>query len=199
MANSFSRSFELAKESFRLLLLDKELLLFPLLSGLSVILILVTFVFPLFFVGAVFSRSIAGLAFYLWLFLFYLVSYFVSIFFNVAIISCVSMRLKGKDPVLPEKNRAVNKRRRQDEMRVRVGIRKDKSKDRRDPETPHVLDEHNLPAVEKKQGDGQIVRPEHQQVMGECGRDYDEPNRENRQGRNLPTRGGEDEGAHHEQ
>ena len=99
MANSFSRSFQLVKESFRLLLLDKELLLFPLLSGLFVILILVTFVFPLFFVGMIFSRSTAGIAYYAWLFLFYLVSYFISIFFNVAIVSCVSMRLNGKNPL----------------------------------------------------------------------------------------------------
>jgi len=99
MANIFSRSFQLAKESFRLLLLDKELLLFPMASGFFIVLILVTFIFPLFLVGAVFSRSTSGVAFYLWLFLFYLVSYFISIFFNVAIVSCVSMRLKGKDPL----------------------------------------------------------------------------------------------------
>ena len=99
MVNSFGRSFELVKESFRLLLLDKELLLFPLLSGFFAVLILFTFIFPLFFVGALFSRSTAGLTFYLWLFVFYLVSYCISIFFNVAVVSCVSMRLKGKDPV----------------------------------------------------------------------------------------------------
>ena len=79
MANSFSRSFQLAKESFRLLLLDKELLLFPLLSGFFVILILITFIFPLFFAGALLPRSAFGLAYYLWLFMFYLASYLISI------------------------------------------------------------------------------------------------------------------------
>ncbi len=99
MVNSFSRSFELVKESFRLLLLDKELLLFPLLSGFFAVLILFTFVFPLFFAGALLLPRAGGMTFYLWLFIFYLVSYCISIFFNVAIVSCVSMRLKGEDPV----------------------------------------------------------------------------------------------------
>src|SRR3989338_10684782 len=99
MTNIFTKSYQLVKESFRLLLLDKELLLFPIISGFFILLILFSFILPLFMVNAIFSPKTAGIAVYVWLFIFYLISYFISIFFNVALVTCVSIRLKGKNPV----------------------------------------------------------------------------------------------------
>ncbi|MBI4452178.1 hypothetical protein HY637_01995 [Candidatus Woesearchaeota archaeon] len=100
MTNVFGRSFQLAKESFRILLLDKELLLLPIISGIFILMILFTFIFPLFFAGSLLSQASFTITFYLWLFLFYIASYFISIFFNVALVTCVSIRLNGQDPVL---------------------------------------------------------------------------------------------------
>ncbi|MBI2545730.1 hypothetical protein HYV81_00975 [Candidatus Woesearchaeota archaeon] len=101
MFDRFRKSFLLVKESFRLLMLDKELLLFPLLSGLCLMLILLTYILPVFaaaFRGEEQSDFFIGALGWAWLFGFYILSYFIGIFFNVALISCVAIRLKGKDP-----------------------------------------------------------------------------------------------------
>ncbi len=101
MFERVKRSFQLIKESFRILMLDKELILFPLISGVFLILIFLTYILPL--IGSVFrgqeqSVYFIGTLGYVWLFLFYILSYFIGIFFQVALISCVAIRLKGKDP-----------------------------------------------------------------------------------------------------
>ena len=98
------RSWELVKESFRILMLDKELLLFPLISGVFLIFVVITYVLPLFFGQIIFAKVQArSPIYYIWTFFtLYLLSYFVIIFFNVALISCVSLRLKGSNPVLKD-------------------------------------------------------------------------------------------------
>jgi hypothetical protein len=88
--------------SLRVIRKDKELLLFPLLSGILEILILASF-----FVGAFFAVGFDGLIegssqWLLWVFfiLFYFVSFFLAIFFNTAIIGCAMIRLNGGNPNL---------------------------------------------------------------------------------------------------
>ena len=97
-------SWQLAKESFRILMLDKELLLFPLLSGILLVFVIITYIFPL-FIGKSASVMFQPHApiYYTWtILIFYFLSYFVIIFFNVALISCVSIRLKGRDPTFTD-------------------------------------------------------------------------------------------------
>ena len=75
---------------------DKKLLAFPILSGIVTLLVIATFILPLIFTGdssLLSTHSITGI---ILLFVFYLVSYFVVIFFNVGLISCVHARLQGK-------------------------------------------------------------------------------------------------------
>ena len=77
---------------------DKKLLVFPVLSGIVTLIVILTFVLPLLVSGALMGMSAAGpVAYYGILFLFYVVSYFVVIFFNTALISCVNAKLNGKD------------------------------------------------------------------------------------------------------
>ncbi|WFN33754.1 DUF6159 family protein [Methanogenium sp. S4BF] len=96
----FSRGFQLFKETFGILKKDRELLLFPVLSGVVALVVVATFVLPLFFSGVLSGVGTSGsspLA-YVLLFAFYLVSYFIVIYFNTALVSCALIRLDGRDP-----------------------------------------------------------------------------------------------------
>jgi len=98
MFESIGRSFALVGTSWNILMDDKKLLVFPVLSGIVTLLVILTFVLPLLVTGAFMSLAPAGPVFYYGLlFLFYVVSYFVVIFFNTALISCVNAQLNGKD------------------------------------------------------------------------------------------------------
>jgi len=98
MFESIGRSIELFKTSGGILMADKELLVFPLLSGIISLIVLATFILPLILAEFVQAAIPAGAVFfYGMLFAFYLVSYFVVIFFNTALISCVNARLQGKE------------------------------------------------------------------------------------------------------
>jgi hypothetical protein len=80
---------------------DKELLVFPLLSVLAVMLVAATFLLPLFGLGVLDGAqrgdSVPSL-FYLWGFAFYFVQYFVVFFFTTALVGAAMQRLDGGDP-----------------------------------------------------------------------------------------------------
>ena len=103
MFESIGRSFELVKTSWNILMDDKKLLVFPVLSGIVTLIVILSFFLPLLVSGALLGMTQAGpLAYYGLLFLFYVASYFVVIFFNTALISCVSAKLNGKDMSIGE-------------------------------------------------------------------------------------------------
>lgn len=93
MVEVFEKSFRLVRECFSVLKKDKELLWFPILSGVVSIIIFVSFLIPL-----LLSGLIGTWVFYGTLFLFYILSYGVVIFFNAALIACAKIRLSGGDP-----------------------------------------------------------------------------------------------------
>jgi hypothetical protein len=98
----FSRTWALMGASWRVLTLDKELLLFPLLSGIATGLVTLTFVWPLAQDQAWLKSGEATeyeqfLA-YARLFLFYVCTYFTVVFFNASLIVSVHLRLTGKNP-----------------------------------------------------------------------------------------------------
>lgn len=98
MFESIGRSIELVKTSWNILIDDKKLLVFPVLSGIVTILVVLTFILPLLFSGALKEQMNVGpVIYYGLLLLFYIVSYFVVIFFNTALISCVNAKLNGTD------------------------------------------------------------------------------------------------------
>ncbi len=99
-----STGWNLTKVSLRVLRQDKELLLFPLISGLSLMLILGAFVGAIFFsVGfeGMFEGSSAWVSGALFI-LYYIVSFFIGLFFNAAVIGAAMIRLNGGDPTLSD-------------------------------------------------------------------------------------------------
>ena len=109
MFDRIAYGWELTKESVRVLRLDKELLVFPLLSGFSCLLILAGFALPLwnsdyasviFNEGALRDELAKDPLAYLIAFAFFAVNYFVIVFFNSALVSCAIIRFRGGDPTV---------------------------------------------------------------------------------------------------
>jgi hypothetical protein len=115
MFATFSRSWELVKQSFNVLKSDRELLLFPFISMLGVFLVTLVFSVPLFFTGLAGNVSsdgdsgisVLGVVF---LFLFYFVMYTVVIYSNVALVGAAMIRLRGGDPSLGDGLKVANSR-----------------------------------------------------------------------------------------
>ncbi|MGB0372155.1 MAG: DUF6159 family protein [Opitutales bacterium] len=101
-----SRSWEFAKLSYRTLFGNPHLLIFPFISGIASILVVVSFFIPLEMTGTL-DRWIAAvdsaegmpedLALYLTTFAFYFCSYFTIIFFNTALIASVMDIIDGRN------------------------------------------------------------------------------------------------------
>ncbi len=105
MFERLSRSWQLVKASGAVLKQDKELLLFPLISSLSTLLVLACFAVPVIGLGALDGLTgrgdgVISTAAYLVAFLFYLSQYFVIFFFNAALVGAAMIRLDGGNPTL---------------------------------------------------------------------------------------------------
>ena len=92
----FARSWDLIKACFGVLRDDKELLLFPILSGIAAIMVLATFALPLVF-ARVFDNGLMPFNLIVG-FLFYLCQYAVIFFFNSALVGAALIRLRGGSP-----------------------------------------------------------------------------------------------------
>lgn len=123
-----SNTWSLMGQSWQMLKQDKEMLIFPLLSGICCLLVIASYVVP--FINsedgllsdeaAVVETEVAAdqttadpmaeeqgttkdeIIFYGKLFLFYFSCYLIIIFFNTAIVGCVSMRIHGHDPTIAD-------------------------------------------------------------------------------------------------
>lgn len=108
MFERFSRSWTLVKASASVLMQDKELLVFPLVSGLATLVVLACFALPMLGLGALDGLSGRGegkaftVGFYFVVFLFYLCQYFVIFFFNSALVGAAMIRLDGGDPTVAD-------------------------------------------------------------------------------------------------
>ena len=103
MFQRLSNSWELVKASWRVLLADKELMIFPLIAFFASILVLITFAVPTVLAGVLDSAVTdgnVGVFSYVIAFLFYAVMYFVTIFFNTALVGAAMIRLEGGDPTV---------------------------------------------------------------------------------------------------
>ena len=122
----FSRTTSLMRASWDVLKQDKELLLFPLLSGICCFVVLASFVGPILALtdwnsgseslaasaaqtlGESDGRlSVEQVMYMLGLFLFYCCNYFVIIFFNAGLIACAEIRMEGGDPTVGDGLRAA--------------------------------------------------------------------------------------------
>lgn len=112
MFESFSRSWQLFKVSWGVLRKDKEILVLPVISGIVTALLWASFLVPVFFFSLLGGISNAAYDWMFWvlLFLFYIVSYFIAIFFNAAIIGCAMIRLNGGDPTVRDGLRTASSR-----------------------------------------------------------------------------------------
>ncbi|MDY6796764.1 MAG: DUF6159 family protein [Actinomycetota bacterium] len=87
------------KQSLGVLRQDKELVLFPIISGVTMLALLAALAVPtVFLTGIAEGRAENSPWYYVFFFVFYLVGYFVVIFFNTGLISCAHIRLNGGDP-----------------------------------------------------------------------------------------------------
>lgn len=95
------RSWALAKASYGVLRADRELVVFPLISFVGLLVVLVLFAVPLATVGIADLEtgelSPAGIALGFGL---YVVAYAVTFFFNTALVGAAMVRLNGGDPTL---------------------------------------------------------------------------------------------------
>jgi hypothetical protein len=100
--SSIGRSWELAKGSFRVLRADKELLIFPLLSFVALVIVMISFAVPFVMLGGITSaqNGQVNVTSYVLAFAFYVVSYSVTFFFQTALVGAAMIRLDGGDPTV---------------------------------------------------------------------------------------------------
>jgi hypothetical protein len=115
MFATFSRSWEFAKMSYRMLAVHKRLILFPVFSTIAAILVIASFILPLWQSGQLMtwleitsdgstteisagaSNSSEEVMMWVTLFLFYFCNYFVIVFFNTGLIACVLKIMHGEE------------------------------------------------------------------------------------------------------
>ena len=98
------RSWTLVKASLDVLKLDKELLIFPLISSIVMIFVTLTFLIPTLVGNVLDSILNTGMPVfgYIVLFLFYLVQYTVVYYNNTALVGAALIRLRGGDPTVKD-------------------------------------------------------------------------------------------------
>lgn len=101
----FSSTWSLMGASWQVLKKDKEILIFPLISGICCLIVLASFAIPLVASGGWRPRGgqasdNSHILYYAMLFLFYFCNYLVIVFFNAAIVACAAMRMEGGDPTV---------------------------------------------------------------------------------------------------
>jgi hypothetical protein len=117
-----ANGWSLVTQSWSVLRLDKELMLFPIFSGVAAIVVVASFVVPFFLVPGMparVSQALQGdpnvelwqrVAVYAGLFGFYLVTNFVVVFFNAALVACAVIRFAGGDPTVGDGLRGAVRR-----------------------------------------------------------------------------------------
>jgi hypothetical protein len=100
----FARTWRLMGASWQLLVQDKRLVVFPLVSGIALAAVIGLFAVPMFVAmgGPVHAAAQwhASPQMYLAMFVFYFLAYFVIIFFNAGLIACVLKQMDGGQPTI---------------------------------------------------------------------------------------------------
>ena len=109
MFDVFRRSYGIFRQSLAILQADKEILIFPVLSGIAMIFVFALMIGGGFFMGvfraileSAGQGSMSEIIGYAVLFVWYFLSWFVGLFFNVAVIHCAKIRLDGGDPTVSD-------------------------------------------------------------------------------------------------
>ena len=116
MFERIANGWQLTQQSWRVLMLDKGLLLFPLISGVACLFVMASFAIPLWASGyhaVLLDEGVDGIGQtqqiigYVVLFAYYFVNYFVIVFFNSGLIACAVIRFKGGNPTVADGFSAV--------------------------------------------------------------------------------------------
>lgn len=111
MFERIANGWQLTQQSWRVLMLDKKLLLFPLISGVACLFVMASFAIPLWASGyqaVLMDEGVDGIGQtqqiigYVVLFAYYFVNYFVIVFFNSGLIACAVIRFKGGNPTVAD-------------------------------------------------------------------------------------------------
>lgn len=97
--------------SFDVIKKDKELLIFPLLSGIASFFVLASFIAPIFATDLFLKNGDLQkgqeVLLLLYAFLYYVCNFFVIVFFNTCVVACAAMRFEGHDPTVGDGLRAA--------------------------------------------------------------------------------------------
>lgn len=111
MSSKTATTWELMKASWHVLMQDKALLLFPVVSGIACFLVLLTFIAPALGLGAAgmggLFRGRTEVVGYVLLFCYYACNFFVVFFFNAALVDFVVTRMQGGAPTIGGSLRAA--------------------------------------------------------------------------------------------
>jgi hypothetical protein len=105
-----SNSFALARSSWRVLWTDKQLVVFPIVSGICLLCVSASFFIPFLVIPGAFQGVVDGVnnngqpPVWVWplAFAYYFCNYFVIIFCNAALVSCATIRFSGGTPSLAD-------------------------------------------------------------------------------------------------
>ncbi len=110
ITDRFKRSWEVTKQTFSIMMHDKEILLFPILAAIFSLIAFVALVAPVFvtaFVTGALGSDASPLLLYFGIFLFYFVSAFFSVFFNAGVVHIAKTRMDGGDATFMDGIRAA--------------------------------------------------------------------------------------------
>jgi hypothetical protein len=98
-----SNGWQLALNSFAVLKANRQLIIFPILSAIAMLLVISSFVIAM-FASAGWDTELlkeqSAVANYTILFLYYLVNYFIVVFFNTALVHCTHLYFNGEEPTV---------------------------------------------------------------------------------------------------
>ncbi|HZE85114.1 MAG TPA: DUF6159 family protein [Puia sp.] len=95
-----SNGWTISMNSFKVMKENKKLIIFPILSGISMLLIIGSFVVALFAKSGWDLENIrdqSNVEHYITLFIYYVVNYFVVVFFNTALVHCTRLYFEGEE------------------------------------------------------------------------------------------------------
>src|SRR5262245_52405356 len=102
------RSFALVGQSYRILMQDKELMVLPLISGVIIVAALAALAFGFGLDTARIERR--GVETYIPLFVMYVITYSIGIFFQAAVVAGATERMQGGDPTVSSALAAAGRR-----------------------------------------------------------------------------------------
>lgn len=115
MFKTWGRSWQLVKASWAVLMSNKSLLLFPLIASVLTVIISIVMLIPSVMVSVAMiagdaNANVSQIVGYIGLFLFYLVTYTVAIYFNTGLVGCALIHMDGGNPTLSDGFKIANQR-----------------------------------------------------------------------------------------